>query len=91
MQVSLSTFLWLIKAFLSNCPSSQFSIDFDNLRQTIFQAQSDGHITVAEGFEILEAVYTMVMPASPFEEQKGPSSLGIALAPEPSDGTRGRS
>lgn len=80
MQVSLSTFVWLLRLFFTNDEKSRVEIDFDGLRQTIFDAQSDGHITVAEGFAILEAVLSMVMPASPFDMQKGPSDATVSGA-----------
>jgi hypothetical protein len=74
MQVSVATFVWLVRQVLATEKTS-FNVDFDDVRQIIFQAQSDGHITVAEGFEILEAIVSMLMPASPFDWTKGPSTL----------------
>ncbi len=75
MQISLTTFIWIVRQFLSNS-ESEFHVDFDELRQIIFRAQSDGHITVAEGFEVLEAIYSMLSPALPTEWSEGPSKVG---------------
>ncbi len=89
MQVSLSTFICVMRIFLKKDERSLIQIDFDGLRQVIFDAQSVGLITVAEGFAILEAVLAMVLPVSPFDDQKGPSADAGLSPQQPGTPVRG--